>query len=376
LEQLSHQREALTAAGASILALAVDPLEDGAKVRSAADRLGLPVMLAGEEVAGTFNVLHRYLFDRREDLRLPTTFLINPEGQMVKIYSGVIDGTHIVEDVARTNATPADRLARAVPFAGSFDSPPGQRSYFQYGLELSEQGFDRAALVAFESVAKSDPSAIALYNLGTLYMKLGQPSDAKVALERALSLKSDYPDAHNTLGALLAQSGDVGAAVAHFRQALETRPDYADALNNLGYVLFQQGQHAEAYKLYQRALELQPDFPEALNNVGIFFGRQRDFERAEVYFRKAVEQRPAYGEAANNLALVLGARGDAPAAVALLERLLTDNAAFEPAYVTLCRLLLASGDQAKAIQVLERLLQRNPTHPQGLAMLKQLRTGG
>lgn len=376
LEQLSQQRKALTAAGAAILALAVDPPEDVSKVRSAVEGLGLPVMVAGDEVAGTFNVLHRYLFDRREDLRLPTTLLINPEGQIVKVYSGTIDGRQVVEDVARANAAPADRLARAVPFAGYFDSPPGQRSYFQYGLELSEQGLDRPALVAFESVAKADPSAIALYNLGTLYMKLAQPSDAKTALERALSLKSDYSDAHNTLGALLAQNGDFARAVTHFRQALETKPDHADALNNLGYVLFQQGQHEEAYKLYQRALELQPAFPEALNNVGIFFGRQGSFEQAEVSFRKAVEQRPAYGEAANNLALVLGARGDTPAAIATLDRLLKENAAFEPAYVTLCRLLVASGEQAKAIQVLERLLQRNPTHPQGLAMLKQLRAGG
>jgi predicted Zn-dependent protease len=62
--------------------------------------------------------------------------------------------------------------------------------------------------------------------------------------------------------------------------------------------------------------------------------------------------------------------------VALLERLLRDNPAFEPAYVTLCRLYAASGQQRQAVQVLERLLQRNPTHPQGLQLLKQLQAGG
>ncbi len=108
-----------------------------------------------------------------------------------------------------------------MPFPGTFQSPPGERNYFQYGLELSEQGFDAPALVAFERVAKSDPSAITFYNLGTLYMKLGRSPDAKTAFERALSLNPEYADVDNTLGALLAQSGDFPGAVAHFRKALE-----------------------------------------------------------------------------------------------------------------------------------------------------------
>ena len=384
LEAIAHQREALAAAGASILAVAVDPPEDATKVRSSAQNLGLPVMIATAEVAGTYNVVHRYLFDRREDLCLPTAFLVSAQGEIVKVYSAStglsagepIIAARIVEDVARINASPDERLARAVPFPGTFTSPPGERSYFQYGLELSEQGFDAPALVAFERVAQSDPSAITFYNLGTLYMKLGNPSGAKAAFERALALNPEYAEANNTLGALLAQNGDIAGALTRFRAALETKPDYADALNNLGYVLFQTGKPQEAYQLYQRALQLRPDFPEALNNVGIFFGQQRDLEHAETYFKQAVEKRPDYGEAANNLALVLGARGDNPSAIALLERLLKDNPAFEPAYVTLCRLYLSSGQPQQAMQVLQRLLQRNPTHPQGLQLLKRLQAGG
>jgi tetratricopeptide (TPR) repeat protein len=374
LDALSQHSEALAKAGASILALAVDSSEDGAKVRSSAEGLKLNAMIAGEEVAGTYNVLHRYLFDRRGDLFLPTTFLLNARAEVVKVYSGPIDAARIVEDIPRV-ISPDERLARAVPFRGTFYSPPGERSYFQYGLELSEQGFDKPALAVFERVAKFDPSAITFYNLGTLYMKLGQPSAAKAALEQALSLSPEYAEASNTLGALLGQNGDVDSAIAQFRKALETKPDYADALNNLGYALFQTGRRQEAYELYQRALNLRPDFPEALNNVGIFFGQQRELERAESYFRKAVEQRPGYGDAVNNLALVLGARGDTAAAIALLERFMKEEPKFEPAYVTLCRLFVATGRQQQAMQVLERLLQRNPTHKQGLELLKQLQAG-
>ena len=60
----------------------------------------------------------------------------------------------------------------------------------------------------------------------------------------------------------------------------------------------------------------------------------------------------------------------------MLRRLLKENPAFETAYVTLCRIYLKAGQRQKGTQVLERLLQRNPTHPLGLQMLKQIRAGG
>jgi len=335
----------------------------------------VPVMIAGEEVAGTYAILSRYLFDRKEDLRLPTVLLLNGQGEIVKVYRQDVAAAAIAGDVARIDAAPAERLARAVPFAGTLYATPSERNYFQYGLDLSEQGFDGPALGVFERVAKRDPTAITFYNLGTLYMKRGQPVVAKGAFERALETKPDYADASNSLGALLAQSGDVPGAIERFRAALESRPDFPDALNNLGFALFQSGQPDEAYPLYEKALKLRPGFPEALNNLGIFFGRRGDLEAAQRYFQQAVDGRPSYGEAGNNLALVLAARGDVEAAIAVLQRLLQEDPAFEMTYVTLARIYLKTGQRRQGIQVLERLLQRNPNNPLGLDLLRQAQAG-
>ncbi len=376
IAELSRQRAALSAAGASILTLSVDAAEDVAKVKAATQNLSLPVIVADPEVAGTYNTLHRYLFDRREDLNLPTSFLVSAKGEIVKVYKSATAVAQVAQDVGKIEAADAERLPRAVPFRGTFYSSLGDRSYFQYGLELSEQGFDTAALAAFERVAKADPSAITFYNLGTLYMKGGRPLQAKEAFERALQLKSDYADANNSLGALLAQSGQVPAAIERFRAALQTKPDFADALNNLGFALFQSGDAAQAFQLYQKALALQPDFPEALNNLGIYFGRQRDLDRALTYFQQAVDRRSNYGEAANNLALVLAARGEIDKAVEVLQRLLRENPGFEMGYVTLCRLHLKAGRRQEAIQILEQLLQRNPTQPAALQLLREVKGGG
>jgi tetratricopeptide (TPR) repeat protein len=352
---LAGQRAAFTSAGVTLMVVATDGSADDAKT------------------ASTFSILNRYLFSRREDLRLPTAFLLSEKGEVVKVYRGAITPEQVLADAPRILATPAERLARAVPFAGRFYTAPGERNYFQYALELAEQGFEAQALGAFKRVAQADPSAITFYNLGTLHAKAGQPAEAKAAFERALQLKADYAEASNSLGALLAQGGDVAGGVARFRAAIEAKPDFADALNNLGYALFQSGRPQEAFELYQRALGVMPYFPEALNNVGIFYGQQGELDRAESYFKQALEARPAYGEAGNNLALVLAAKEQSEAAITLLKGLLEQDPSFEMTYVTLAKIYLGAGRPRDATQVLERLLQRNPKHPLGLQLLQQLR---
>ena len=48
----------------------------------------------------------------------------------------------IIADLPKMAASPKERLARAMPFAGTFYGVPGSRNYLQYGLELVEQGFE------------------------------------------------------------------------------------------------------------------------------------------------------------------------------------------------------------------------------------------
>jgi Tfp pilus assembly protein PilF/peroxiredoxin len=374
LQELDRRRSDLT--GAALLAVALDPKPNEALVRAAAEGLQLPVVWADDELAGTYSVLSRYLFDRREELRIPTALLLDSRSEIVKVYRDRISVDEIAADLPRTSVDAAARLARAVPFEGTFYTAPGERNYFQYSLDLAEQGYDAAAVSGFERAAELDPSAITLHNLGTLYTKAGRSSQARLAFERALKLDPGHFEASNNLGALLAQGGDVPGAIERFRAALKVKPDFPDALNNLGYALFQAGDARQAYDLYQKALAARPDFPEAFNNLGIFFGEQGDLERAEGQFRQAVKSRPAYGEAANNLALVLAARGDAAGAVEVLQRLLDVAPEFEMAYVTLSRIYLQAGRRREGIQVLELLLQRNPKNAIGLEMLRELRAKG
>jgi Tfp pilus assembly protein PilF/peroxiredoxin len=370
VDALARGTGALAQAGVGALAIALDSPADLPRVR-AASTASLPVILAGPELGLSYAILNRHLFMNRQDLRLPTAFLLDATGSVVKAYRDRVDVARILADAAAMGASPAERLTRAVPFAGTFYSPLPVRNYLPYGRELLDQRLDAAAVVAFERAAQANPSASTLYRLGTLLAKSGEAGRARAAFERALVMQPDLAEASNDLGALLAQGGDLEAAIERFRAALASTPEYPDALNNLGYALLLSGRDEEARALYEKALALQPDFPEALNNLGLLFGRAGDLDRAERHFRDALGRRGDYGEAANNLALVLVARGQSDAAVRLLEGFIGKTPQFEGAYVTLAKIHFSAGRSREGIGVLERLLQRNPTHPVALELLRE-----
>jgi Flp pilus assembly protein TadD len=321
LDALGRGAPALAKAGVGSIAIAIEPPQDRAALRAVAS-VPVPVAVATREVALSYAILNRHLFMNRQDLRLPTGLLLDPSGNVVRTYRDAIDVGKIVKDASAIGATATERLARALPFPGTFYGGVPLRNYLPYGSQLLDEGLDAAAVVAFERAASANPGAPTLYRLGTLLTRTGERARARAAFERALALQPDLAEAHNDLGALLAQDGNLAAAIARFRAALASMPDYPDALNNLGYALLLTGREQEARGLYEKALALQPDFPEALNNLGLLFGRAGEMDRAEKYFRDAVNKRADYPEALTNLALVLARKGQVDAAVAMLDQLL------------------------------------------------------
>jgi Tfp pilus assembly protein PilF/peroxiredoxin len=376
LQALSRERATLAAAGVGVLTVALDGA-DAASVRAAVQGVvGVPIAVGDQETGNKYAILNHHLFVAKEELHLPTMFLLNAQGEIVKVYRDRITTlASLMADVPKIVTTQADRLARALPFPGKMYQPVGGRLYLQYAVELVEQGYESAALPAFEHAVREDSSAFTLFNLGTLYVKSGQPERARIAFQRALSVNPELAEASNGLGALVAQSGNLAAAIGLFRKALAVTPDYPEALNNLGYSLVQTGQDGEAFELYQKAVALQPDFPEAFNNLGIYFARRGEMAKAESYFKRAVEKRPEYGEAANNLALVLMTHDAAVEAEGVLKRALEANPDFEACYVTLVNIYLATGRAREGTQLLQQLLQKNPKNAAGLQIMDELRRG-
>ena len=374
LKALDKGAGALAKAGIGALALAFDPPEDVDRVRSASSGVAtVPVLVASDEVAMTWDILHRHLFMNDPDIALPTAFLLDSVGQVVRIYHGRLDVPQIMQDAAHIDVPDDERLARARPFAGVGATDPGQRDYVTYARDLLDQGLKSEATAALELAAQGHPTASIYYRLGSLLGGSGQTAKAEAAYEQALVLQPDFAEAHNDLGALLAQRGDLRGALSHFRAALAASPHAADVLTNLGYALLLGGQTAEARRYYEQALAIQPELPEALNNLGLILGQAGQVDDAEKYFRRALERRPTYVEAANNLAVALASRGQVDEAARLLESFIEKVPTAASSYIMLAKVELSMRRKDEALAVLDRLLKQDPDNPTALGIKRQIR---
>jgi tetratricopeptide (TPR) repeat protein len=358
-----------------VLAINVDKLEDLAQVRTfvGANSLRLPVLPAGDEVSGVYNLIYHFMFDRRRNLGLPTTFLIDGQGFIVKVYQGPLETERLYADAQRIPQTSEERRKLALPFPGSLHLAEFRRNEFTYGAAFSQAGYYDQAIREFNLALETDPDyAEAHYNLGTLYLKQGKADEARRHLERALELRHDYPDALNNLGLLAAQAGDSAQAIRYFQQAIDQRPDYALAYYNLGNVCRREGRISEAKQALDRAVALAPDDAEVNYGVGMLYAQLDDAERALQYWQHALEIRPDYPEALNNLGVLYMRQGKTSKAQEAFQKAIRASADFDQPYLNLARLYVAQGDKVRAREILQQWLARHPDHAMAKSMLEKL----
>ena len=86
-----------TAKGLQLLTVNLDD-PTGDEIPTFAQSLTFPILRGSEDVAAIYNILYRQLFDRHRDLTLPTSFLIDGDGNIVKVYQGPIVPERVEQD--------------------------------------------------------------------------------------------------------------------------------------------------------------------------------------------------------------------------------------------------------------------------------------
>ena len=372
---LRQSWSSLASSGLRIVGINVDDPRDTQAVQTFVTKEGFsfPTLLATPDVAGVYNIVYRYLFDRRRDLPLPTSFLLNKEGMIVKVYQGPVNPERLVEDVKSAPSTPADRVRRALPFAGTLFQGTFQRNDFTYGVSFFQHGYLEQAEASFKQVIAAKPdNPEAYYNLGTLYLRRNAFDDARQYLEQTVKLRPDYPEAWNNLGMVAAHENQADEAIRNFQQSLQQRPTYTIALLNLGNLYRRQGNFAEAEKLLNRAHEIEPDDPEVNYNLGMLYARQDQSQSALQYLERAVSLRPDYPDALNNLGVLLVQEERYPEAEQKFRTCIQVAPNFDQAYLNLARLYVILNDKEKAREVLLALLRQQPQHKMAQQALEML----
>jgi tetratricopeptide (TPR) repeat protein len=375
LRLLHRQQSALAAGQLKILAVSVDEPGDLGKARSfaAQERFSFPVVFATEEVAGIYNIIYRYLFDRRRDLAIPTSFLLDKGGMIVKVYQGAVVPEHVLEDARSIPTTAAARMQKAMPSGGALYNGGFQRNDFTYGVALFQRGYLEQAAESFQQVVAAKPDdPKGYYNLGTLNLRRNDFTQARRYLQQTLKLHPNYPEAWNNLGMMAAQEGHADEAVQKFQQALLLRPTYAIALLNLGNVYRRQGAFERALDCLNRAREIEPDNPEVSYSLGMFYAQQNQIPSASDYLQRAVELRPDYPEALNNLGVLFVREQDYAKAEEQFKICIRVVPSFDQSYLNLARLYALRNDRERAKGVLQDLLRIQPQNQSAVQALETL----
>ncbi len=342
------------------------------------DQFAFTILRGSDDVAAIYNILYRQLFDRHRDLSLPTSFLIDSNGDIVKVYQGAIIPEHVEHDLQHIPRTDGERLARALPFPSATYTLEFGRNYLSYGALFFQRGYLDQAGASFQQALREDPSsAEALYGIGSVYLNQGKNADARESFERAVQLPANYhdtlPDAWNNLGVIATREGRVGDSVPCFLEALRLNPHHLLSLDNLGNAYRSLKRWDDARNVLQRALEIAPQDPEANYSLGMVFAQSGDNAKAYDYLQRALQARPVYPEALNNLGILFLLTDRRDQAVASFEQCIRVAPAFDQAYLNLAHVFALEGARDKARGVLLDLLKQHPDHPQAKQALEQLR---
>ena len=379
LEEFQQLYEGWARKGLQLLSINVDGAQNGggSQVQLSSGRYSFPILKASSDVIATYNLLYRQLFDRHRDMSVPISFLIDPAGNIVKIYQGTVSKDRCETDSRSIPQNDAGRLRKALPFSGLRESYDFGRNYLSFGFVFFERGYFDQARAFFQQALQDDPnSAEALYGLGSAYLQQQKTKEARECFQRALQLHSSYPgtfpNAWNNLGILAAREGETDLAIEYFQRALQIDPEHSIALQNLGSAYRQKKEWPQATSALERALALNPDDPEANYSLGMVYAQQNDTQRAYDYLQKAITARSAYPEALNNLGILYLRTRRTEEAKRSFEQSIRVAPAYDQAYLNLARIYVIEGHRDKAKAVLLELLKQHPDHAEAKEELKQV----
>jgi tetratricopeptide (TPR) repeat protein len=181
-------------------------------------------------------------------------------------------------------------------------------------------------------------------DIGTGYIKLGEPDKAKAAFDMAVRIatKEALDAVSRVTQTIAARCMEAAPELSeqYLRQSLNTRKNMLDrsdieTFNRLGLMLRRQGKWQEAIVEYRKALKISPDDPGLYYNISMAYTEGRQYIEAYQYLDRALSLNPELwrnGEAVcYNIATVYRRYGKKDPAVDFLKKALEINPGYEKA---------------------------------------------
>lgn len=102
---------------------------------------------------------------------------------------------------------------------------------------LNQKNYHEADSQLSKLVQQEPDNFNALQLLGIARHLLGDPRQAVELLEKAITIKQDFPAIHHNIAGIYKNLGEMQKSEQHFRQAISLKPDYAEAYQGLAELI-------------------------------------------------------------------------------------------------------------------------------------------
>jgi len=301
------------------------------------------VQQIGKELGVQYVLEGTILWDKSE---VTSRVRINPQVIRVK------DGTHVwaetydrvLEQIFALQSDIAQKVASALNITlveaeqRYIAAKPTENleayEYYLRGKDYANRGGaekdSRIAIEMYEKAVEIDPTfAIAYASLSRahswMYWGYDQTDErlnkAKKAVDRALELKPDLPEAHLALGYYYYWGSlDYDRALEQFAIAQKDQPNNSELIAAIGYVQRRQGKFQQATANLKRAVELNPCSNKEANELADTYLTMRKYAEAVYYIDRAISIAPDWPLAYSDKArLCLLSEGDTKKARKVLQ---------------------------------------------------------
>jgi tetratricopeptide (TPR) repeat protein len=191
---------------------------------------------------------------------------------------------------------------------------------------LASQAIDRAQ----EATLISPKSVVAWETLGVIYRDIqdlaeGTTEWAIGSFQEAIGLESENPVLYTEVGKLYLRLGDTTEAKGYFARAKESKSDYIDALIQEALVYEVEDDLETAVQRMEDLVRVYPFHIEANFQLGRLYFNQNRLDEAISQFEYLVGQVPNHSNALYSLAVAYAKKGETEKAILVLERVLELN---------------------------------------------------
>lgn len=191
---------------------------------------------------------------------------------------------------------------------------PERDAAYRRSLALSARATEREQLIIRKNYAQiigKDPAGSfvilqeliqkypkekgAYLDLAAVYQRNGHLRDAIRALEQALTLDPDYPEALNVIAYAHVSLGEYEKAMPYLQRYVSLCPGEANPLDSLAETYFLMHRLDDAITNYEAALALKPDFIGTMFSLGYVAIVRGDWDRAMALMDRAMAVAPTPG---------------------------------------------------------------------------------